>query len=266
MLAEKYILKDTVIYKKLSSCFILFDNFFKLRPLRWFAVWAMILSGSNAAIHLDNRWMYWSWDSFSLYLFFAFILSSFIDFIFATKFVNGNGKSLYIEQLVIILYGFFLFLLGSNPLNLSLDLLLVGFPYILFFSAGHLTWKIPLKIFRSSKPNRKDFALLLAIVIIFTFFTSLIGYLNDDPMISTIAAVYLPFPLVAIVFPPGIRHLQRCRMYVIFIPLMFLSMRHPWFILITIPLFLLSRYYFYFTHGDVIPTFKVDQIDHEITK
>ena len=266
MLAEKYISKDTVIYKKLSSSFILFDNFFKLRPLRWFAVWAMIVSGSNAAIHLDNRWMYWSWDSFSLYLSFAFILSSFIDFVFSTKLVNGNGISFYIEQLRIFLYGFFLFLLGSNPLNLSLDLLLVGFPYILFFSAGHLTWKIPLKIFRSSKPNRKDFAPLLAIAIIFTFISSLVGYLNDDPMISTIAAVYLPFPLVAIVFPPGIRHLQRCRMYVIFIPLMFLSMRHPWFILITVPLFLLSRYYFYFTRGNVIPTFKVDQLDQEITK
>ena len=203
MLAEKYISKDTVIYKKLSSSFILFDNFFKLRPLRWFAVWAMIVSGSNAAIHLDNRWMYWSWDSFSLYLSFAFILSSFIDFIFSTKLVNGNGESFYIEQLRIFLYGFFLFLLGSNPLNLSLDLILVGFPYILFFSAGHLTWKISLKIFRSSKPNRKDFAPLLAIAIIFTFISSLVGYLNDDPMISTIAAVYLPFPLVAIVFPPG---------------------------------------------------------------
>ena len=266
MLAEKYISKDTVIYKKLSSSFILFDNFFKLRPLRWFAVWAMIVSGSNAAIHLDNRWMYWSWDSFSLYLSFAFILSSFIDFIFSTKLVNGNGESFYIEQLRIFLYGFFLFLLGSNPLNLSLDLLLVGFPYILFFSAGHLTWKISLKIFRSSNPNRKDFAPLLAIAIIFTFISSLVGYLNDDPMISTIAAVYLPFPLVAILFPPGIRHLQRCRMDVIYIPLMFLSMRHPWFILITVPLFLLSRYYFYFTRGNVIPTFKVDQLDQEITK
>ena len=74
------------------------------------------------------------------------------------------------------------------------------------------------------------------------------------------------YPLVAILFPPGIRHLQRCRMYVIFIPLMFLSMRHPWFILITVPLFLLSRYYFYFTRGNVIPTFKVDQLDQEITK
>tara|TARA_A100001011_G_scaffold162153_2_gene170589 strand:+ start:305 stop:1090 length:786 start_codon:yes stop_codon:yes gene_type:complete len=261
LLAEKYILKDTVIYKKLSSFFMLLDNFFKLKPLRWFAVWAMIVSGCNAAIHLESRWMYWSWDSFSLYLFFAFVLSSFIDFIFITKLSNRNGKSFYIEQLIIILYGFFLFSLGSNPLNLSLNLLLVGFPYILFFYIGHLTWKIPLKIFRSSKPNKKDFAPLLLITIIFTFIASMAGYLNDDPMISTIAAVYLPFPLVAIVFPPGIRHLQRCRMYVIFIPLMFLSMRHPWLILITGPLFLLSRYYFYFTHGNVIPTFKVDQPD-----
>ena len=67
-------------------------------------------------------------------------------------------------------------------------------------------------------PSKKDFAPFLAITIAFTFIAALVGYLNDDPMISTIAAVYLPFPLVAIVFPPAIRHLQRCRMYVIFIP------------------------------------------------
>ena len=132
------------------------------------------------------------------------IITSFIDFIFITKLFNGNGKSFYLEQVIIFLYGFFLFLLGSNPLKLSSNLILIGFPYILFFLAGNLTWKIPLKIFSSSMPSKKDFAPFLAITIAFTFIAALVGYLNDDPMISTIAAVYLPFPLVAIVFPPAI--------------------------------------------------------------
>ena len=266
MLAERYILKGTGFYKKLSRSFTVFDSFFNLSPLRWFAVWAMIVSGNNVAIHLENRWVYWNWDSFSFYLVFLLIISSFIDFIFITKLFNRNGKSFYFEQVIIFLYGFFLFLLGSNPLKLSSNLILIGFPYILFFLAGNLTWKIPLNIFSSSMPSKKNFAPFLAITIAFTFIAALVGYLNDDPMISTIAAVYLPFPLVAIVFPPAIRHLQRCRMYVIFIPLMFLAMRYPWFIFIILPLFLLSRYYFYFTHGNVVPSFKVDQPDQVIIK
>ena len=81
---------------------------------------------------------------------------------------------------------------------------------------------------------------------------------------STIAAVFLPFPIVALVFPSAIRHLQRCRMYVVFIPAMFLSMRYPWFLFMILPLFLFSRYYYYFTRGDVIPTLKVNEPDTEI--
>ena len=263
MLAEKYILQGTGFYKKLSKSFSYFDSFFKLKPLRWFAVWAIIISGNNVAIHLENRWSYWSWESFSLYLIFALVISSFIDFIFSTKANNGVNKSFYSEQVKSLFYGFMLFLIGANPLNLSFDLLFFGLPYILFFFIGHLTWEIPLNLFNTSSPHKKDFAPFLTLIIICTFFASGIGYINDDPMISTIAAVFLPFPIVAILFPLAIRHLQRCRMYVVFIPTMFLSMRYPWFLFMILPLFLFSRYYFYFTRGNVIPTFKVDHPDQE---
>ena len=85
-----------------------------------------------------------------------------------------------------------------------------------------------------------------------------IGYINDDPIISTIGAVYAPFPLVALIFPSAIRHIQRCRMHVIFVPAMFLSVRFPWFLIMVTLLFWILRYYNYFRFGEVKPSFKVD--------
>ena len=93
---------------------------------------------------------------------------------------------------------------------------------------------------------------------------SILGYINDDPMVSTAAAVFLPFPLVALFFPIAIRHLQRCRIYVVFIPTMFLSMRYPWLLGLLCPLFILSRHYYYFTTGKPNPTFKVDHSDGQL--
>ena len=105
---------------------------------------------------------------------------------------------------------------------------------------------------------KKDIYKLLIIVLALSLLASFLGFSNDDPMISTVAAVYIPFPLVALVFPAAIRHLQRSRSYVVFIPAMFLSMRFPWFLFLLVPLFVLSRHYFYFTSGKIYPTFKVD--------
>ena len=99
---------------------------------------------------------------------------------------------------------------------------------------------------------------ILLTITLLTVFVSIVGYLNDDPMISTIAAVYTPFPLVALIFPPAIRHIQRCRMHVVFIPAMFLSVRFPWLLIMVTLLFWILRYYNYFRFGEVKPSFKVD--------
>jgi hypothetical protein len=149
-------------------------------------------------------------------------------------------------------------LLGSNPLSISLATLIHSVPYVLFFLAGVLTWSINIDQENGEKFYKKDIYKLLIIVVALSLLASFLGFSNDDPMISTVAAVYIPFPLVALVFPAAIRHLQRSRCYVVFIPAMFLSMRFPWFFFLLVPLFVLSRHYFYFTSGKIYPTFKVD--------
>ena len=145
---------------------------------------------------------------------------------------------------------------------ISLNTLKFSAPYILFFLAGILTWSIHYNNDNHEQIFKKDMYSPLLIIIVLSFTASLLGFVNDDPMVSTIAAVYLPFPLVAFVFPAAFRHLQRSRNYVVFIPAMFLSMRFPWFLFFLVPLFLLSRHYYYFTTGKIYPSFKVDTPDH----
>ena len=93
---------------------------------------------------------------------------------------------------------------------------------------------------------------------IFTLISSSLGFYLDDPVISTVSTVYLPFLIVAIVMPAHKRHLQRARIYGLFIPAVFLSIRYPWFLVPLWSLFFVLRIYHYFRYKIVFPTFAVD--------
>ena len=121
-----------------------------------------------------------------------------------------------------------------------------------------MTWSLSVDDKNKSVLTKKQMAPMLSIIIVLSLLCAAIGYLNDDPMISTIAAVYSPFPIVALVFPTAIRHFQRARMYSVFIPTVFISVRFPWLLFMVLPLFWILRYYHYFKNGQVKPSFKVD--------
>jgi hypothetical protein len=87
---------------------------------------------------------------------------------------------------------------------------------------------------------------------------SVMGFQFDDPVASTVSTVYLPFLLVALIMPTHIRHLQRARIYGVFIPAVFLAVRFPWFLIPLWALFFLLRLYHYFRFNIVYPTFGVD--------
>ena len=120
-----------------------------------------------------------------------------------------------------------------------------------------MVWSISIETQDKYVPPKNEISPTLGVIIVLTILSSFLGYMNDDPMISTIAAVYTPFPIVALIFPSAIRHIQRCQMYVVFIPAMFLSVRFPWFLIVVVLLFWLLRYFHYFRNGEVKPSFKV---------
>ncbi|MFH1851570.1 MAG: hypothetical protein ABIA75_04430 [Candidatus Neomarinimicrobiota bacterium] len=133
--------------------------------------------------------------------------------------------------------------------------LIAGLPYVLGFLAVLLIYWIPLTI--GNSPKNLRMSLLLAGLAL-DLAAAAVGLLNNDPVISTAAAIYAPFLLIAIVFPPHIRHLQRARIYPIFILALLVAVRHPWFLLPLILNFWLLRSYSYLRYGHPQPTFGVD--------
>ena len=136
MLVEKYIPKGTQGYQSLSRFFNSFDKLFSFSPLRWFGVWAILIAGDNVVSHLSDRWMYWSWNSLSIYLIIALIIFPYFDYLLNSKYEYLKQVNSASAASKIFLYGFCLFIVGANPLSFSLEVLYVGLPYILFFFSG----------------------------------------------------------------------------------------------------------------------------------
>jgi len=264
LLAEKYIPQGSKGYQSLSNIFNSFDNFFSLNPERWFGIWAIVVAGDNVVSHFNDRWMYWNWSSLSVYLCILLIIAPLVDYFYNSKYSDLKKVRSVSQAGKIFIFGFMLFIIGANPTSLSPDLIYFGLPYVLFFLVGHLTWGISINDEDFNLKSKKDMVIPLSIIILFSLMVTIIGFVNDDPMISTTAVVYLPFPLVALCFPVAKRHFQRCRIYVVFIPTMFLSMRYPWLLVLLCPLFIFLRHYYYFTTGKAYPTFKVDQSDENV--
>ena len=257
MLAEKYFPKGSPKYVSFASYFQKLDGFISLKPERWFGVLTMVLAGSNVAGHINNRWMYWDWSTLSFFLVVVLFMALWWDrftnksSIFPEK-VNSFKSALYI-----LVSGSSLYFLGIIPYGFDLLLFQYGLPYIIFFLIGYMVWSISIETQDKYVPPKNEIAPTLGVIIVLTILSSFLGYMNDDPMISTIAAVYTPFPIVALIFPSAIRHIQRCQMHVVFIPAMFLSVRFPWFLIVVVLLFWLLRYFHYFRNGEVKPSFKV---------
>ena len=264
MLAEKYFPVESSRYKRFVGLFQKLDSFFALSPDRWFSIWTIVLAGANTAAHLENRWVYWDWSTFSYLFIPILVFSIWLDRYFnKLQFFSNNIDSIQ-SALSVIFRGGIFFILGMLPIGFNYLTIIYGIPYIIFFLVGYMVWSIQIDLKEKNPPLKATILPFLIIITLLTILSSIIGYINDDPMISTAAAVFLPFPLVALFFPIAIRHLQRCRIYVVFIPTMFLSMRYPWLLGLLCPLFILSRHYYYFTTGKPHPTFKVDHSDEQL--
>ena len=91
----------------------------------------------------------------------------------------------------------------------------------------------------------------------------LFGIYLDDPILSSAAAVSLPFPLIVLIWPNHVRHLQRARVFPIFTFAMALCIRVPWFFFPLGLMFFVIRTINYFRFGIVYPSFAVDFLEEE---
>lgn len=231
------------------------------QPLHWFGMWCMVISGFNIIKGQENRYIFWDWNSGSLFIFSVIILVTVWSILSARhpatpKKINNLRSLLYF-----IVIGSMALLLGSIGPKFSMVAIKNYAPYLLFYIAVWLVFSIESiqqddKSFEiaGSSPRIRNLVGATTLIIVGT----VMGFQFDDPVASTVSTVYLPFLLVALIMPTHIRHLQRARIYGVFIPAVFLAVRFPWFLIPLWALFFLLRLYHYFRFNIVYPTFGVD--------
>ena len=231
------------------------------QPLHWFGMWCMVISGFNIIKGQENRYIFWDWNSGSLFIFSVIILVTVWSILSARhpatpKKINNLRSLLYF-----IVIGSMALLLGSIGPIFSMVAIKNYAPYLLFYIAVWLVFSIESiqqddKSFEIAGSSSRIRNLVGATTLIIVGIV--MGFQFDDPVASTVSTVYLPFLLVALIMPAHIRHLQRARIYGVFIPAVFLVVRFPWFLIPLCTLFFLLRLYHYFRFNIVYPTFGVD--------
>ena len=152
--------------------------------------------------------------------------------------------------------GLFLFYIALSviPYVFSLLSCLMVFQFILKLEEDKGTWN------NFNWENKFGY---LSISVGFMILAMLLGIFLEDPVVSTAAAVSIPFPLIALIWPNHVRHLQRARFYPLFTFAMFLSVRAAWFLVPLVVLFFTLRMVNYFRYGIVHPSFGVDFLEEE---
>ncbi len=128
-------------------------------------------------------------------------------------------------------------------------------PYVLLFTAiAALTGIYPLakETTRRSQETAVSRA-VVAISILLALAAGLLGFYSDDPMISTSAALIIPFHLVALVYLRPVDIFRTVR-YAVLILTVFIGARYPLLYLPVLATFYLSRYYYQRRYGHPYPT------------
>ena len=287
MLIEKIIPVGSDLYSVWSGYFSELGK--KIDSQGWvqlFSIWTLTVGGIVLSMDLSDRYIYWEWSGWIEGLLKLFIVS--IIFIFILKpnaMWTAGTKRLNIKEFLIhtvigsilvvfglidleavigffevktesFYKGLFLFYIALSivPYIFSLLSCLMVFQFILKLEEDKDTW---------NNFNWEHKFIYLSISVGFMILAMLLGIFLEDPVVSTAAAVSIPFPLIALIWPNHVRHLQRARFYPLFTFAMFLSVRAAWFLVPLAVLFFTLRMVNYFRYGIVHPSFGVDFLEEE---
>ena len=280
MLIEKIIPVGSDLYSVWSGYFSELGK--KIDSQGWvqlFSIWTLTVGGIVLSMDLSDRYIYWEWSGWIEGFIKLLIVS--IVFIFILKpnaMWTAGTKRLNIKEFLIhsgigsILIVFGLFDLGMivGPYESKIEflhVLLSLISYVFSFLSCLIVFQFILKL-EEDKGTWNNFNWehkfeYLSISVGFMALAMLLGIFLEDPVASTAAAVSIPFPLIALIWPNHVRHLQRARFYPLFTFAMFLSVRAAWFLVPLAVLFFTLRMVNYFRYGIVHPSFGVDFLEEE---
>ena len=280
MLIEKIIPVGSDLYSVWSGYFSELGK--KIDSQGWvqlFSIWTLTVGGIVLSMDLTDRYIYWEWSGWIEGFIKLLIVS--ILFIFILK-PNGmwtaGTKRLNIKEFLIhsvigsilVVFGLFDLEMIIGPYESKIEflhVLLSLISYVFSFLSCLIVFQFILEL-EEDKGTWNNFNWehkfeYLSISVGFMALAMLLGIFLEDPVASTAAAVSIPFPLIALIWPNHVRHLQRARFYPLFTFAMFLSVRAAWFLVPLAFLFFTLRMVNYFRYGIVHPSFGVDFLEEE---
>lgn len=280
MLIEKIIPVGSDLYSVWSGYFSELGK--KIDSQGWvqlFSIWTLTVGGIVLSMDLSDRYIYWEWSGWIEGFIKLLIVS--IVFIFILKpneIWTAGTKRLNIKEFLIhtvigsilVVFGFFDLEMIIEPHESKIEflhVLLSLISYVFSFLSCLIVFQFILEL-EEDKGTWNNFNWehkfeYLSISVGFMALAMLLGIFLEDPVASTAAAVSIPFPLIALIWPNHVRHLQRARFYPLFTFAMFLSVRAAWFLVPLAVLFFTLRMVNYFRYGIVHPSFGVDFLEEE---
>ena len=263
MLISRLIPKTSNNYKSLNEKIDLYYNFLISNHLTClFAVWSLAIAGYVYLLGQIDRYSYWDWNGFyegAIKLIISTVL--FYVFVRANLLKQEKNRLSYIDIIFNSGYYFSFFIIGTIRID-SADISLSGYvPYFSFILAAILFYEYKISYDVENDDWNVDswentpIYMGSSIILIFTSFY--LGYVFDDPVISTVSIVSIFFPLVMFVWPNHVRHVKRLQFFPLFTFAMFACIRAPWFFIFLLTLFFIVRTINYLKFGIVYPSFGV---------
>ena len=261
MLLARYAPVGSQRYEKLAQSVKSFDKIIEWLPAQLFAIWSIFVAGMATGKAQIDRFYFWDWSDWMIGVVGLLVITLSLN-ILANKFndipFRGNRITLkergyhFFMSLILLYIGYILF----AGFGRMFDTIIYLLPYI----AIYLIHTIKIDKNHNFMPNESNKHVKTITAIILLIIAAIIGYIIDDPVLSTASIVTLPFLLV-LLFGKHVRHLERAKFYPIFIFAMFVVSREAWFLVPILLLFFVLRSYNYLRYQKVYPTFGVTD-DH----
>ena len=244
-----------------------------------FSIWTLTVGGIVLSMDLSDRYIYWEWSGW-IEGFIKLLLVSIVFLIILKP--NGmwtaGTKRLNIKEFLIhsaigsifLVFGLFDLEMIKGSFGHKIEffhVLLSLVTYIFSFLSCLIVFQFEIEL-EEDKGTWNNFNWehkfeYLSLSVGFMVLAMFLGIFLEDPVASTAAAVSIPFPLIALIWPNHVRHLQRARFYPLFTFAIFLSVRAAWFLVPLAVLFFTLRMVNYFRYGIVHPSFGVDFLEEE---
>lgn len=237
--------------------------------IQLFTIWTLVVAGIVINQDSIDRYIYWEWSGWDIGFIKLGLVTVLYLFLLKPKNLWCPGKEV-LDKNQFLIHGMLasiLLLIGWVDLESSPLMIPIVIPYCFAFLSGLLVFQFPLELDEEKGVwNHFNWGNKIEIFtssLILMVIALLMGIYWDDPILSSSAAISIPFPLIALIWPNHVRHLQRARIFPIFTFAMALCIRVPWFFLPLGLLFFVIRTINYFRYGIVYPSFAVDFLEEE---